>query len=222
MPNGWPSYKGGKGKGKGWGGGFGHDEFQQVIDSYLQPLILHSVQNTLSERSNELLRRLWQSAERQIPMRFYVSAKIDETNVIVSSTDDPNAPSCAVGGECDEPIVGVAFARRATVFSNNINGCSVIFSMAGERLGQVSSGLPPLVKGEESAAKWLYANPILEVSDNLSPAAQIIGILAVEGNDDRSYDVFTNNVFQKEVEAISCEVGPYLSVLSSLRQVDRS
>lgn len=219
MPNGWPSYKGGKGgKGKGWCG----PEFHQVIDSYLQPLLLHGIQETLSERSNELLRRLWQSAETKVPMRFYVSAKVDETNVVVSSTDDTNAPSCAVGGECGEPTVGIAIASKSTVFSNSVNGCSVIFSISGERLGHVSSGLPVLLDGREGRAKWLYANPILEVSVNsLSQDVQIVGILAVEGNDERSYDVFTNNVFQKEVEAISCEVGPYLSVLSSLRQVDR-
>lgn len=217
MPTGWP-YEGGGGKGKGRGKGFPRLDVDGVIDSYLQPLLLHSVQNTLSERSNELLRKLWQTADRQMPMRFYVSAKVDETDVIVCSTD---APSCAVGGKCDEPTVGVAIARKTTVFSNNINGCSVIFSMAGERLGQVSSGLSAVLKGEESVAIWLYANPIMEVWDNQSPAGQVIGILGVEGNDDRAYDVFTNNVFQKEVEAISCELGPYLSVLSSLKQVNK-
>ncbi|MFH0343253.1 MAG: hypothetical protein ACHBNF_14250 [Chromatiales bacterium] len=220
MPNGW-GRKGGKGKGKGWGGAVPHHEFQQVIDSYLQPLLIHSIQNTLSELSDALLRRLWQSAERRMPMRFYVSAKVAETNLIVSSTDDTDASSCAVGGERDEPIVGVAFASKTTVFSNHVNGCSVIFNLAGERLGQVSSGFPALLKDEKPVAKWVYANPILEVPDNLSPDAQIIGILGVEGNDDKLYGVFTNNVFQKEVKSISCEVGQYLSVLSSLRQVDR-
>jgi hypothetical protein len=213
---GWPGYKGGKGKGKG----FPQFDFDQVTDSYLRPLLLRGVHDTLSERSNELLRSLWQSAERQIQMRFYVSAKLGEANVIVSSTDDTTAPSGGVDGERDDRIVGVAIAHRTAVFSNTVNGCAVIFSTAGERLGQVSSGLPVLLKDDERAAKWLYANPIRQVSDDLS-AAQIIGILGVEGNDDRSYDVFTNNVFQKGVEAISCEVGPYLSVLSSLRQVDR-
>jgi hypothetical protein len=216
MPNGWPSYKGGKGKGKGWGG-FSHRDFCDVSDSYLQPLLLHGMQNTLSKRSSEVLERLGQTTEKQMAMRFYVSARVGETNMILSSTDDPRAPSCANAGDCVEEVVGVAVARKTTLFSNQVNGYRVIFNLAGERLGQLSSSFPALQEDEEHLAKWVYANPILDVSDTLTSDSQIIGVLGVAGNDDGSYGVFTNKVFQKEVESISCEVGPYLSLLSCLR-----
>jgi len=220
MTSGWPGYKGGKGKGKGWRGRLPHREFHQVIDSYLQPLLLHSIHDTLSERADGLLRRLAHAVERQLPMRFYVSVKVDETNVIVSSTDDPEALSCALGDECDEQIIDLAIESKTTVFSNHVNGGRVFFNLAGERLGPVSSGSALLQRDEDPVAKWVYANPILEDWEKLSSDAHVIGVLGVVGSDDKSYGVFTDNVFQKEVGSICREVGPYLSVFSSLRQVD--
>ena len=50
-------------------------------------------------------------------MRFYVAVNVDETNFIVSSTDNTDTSS-AMCVECQEPIVGVAIAHKSTVFSN--------------------------------------------------------------------------------------------------------
>lgn len=220
MPNGWGYAKGGKGKGKGRGK-LPHRRLHQAIDSYLQPLLVHSIQNTLSERSDALLRRLAGPAEGLLPMCFYVSVKVDETNMIVTSTSQPNALARAGSGETHDQLVGLAIETKTTVFSNYVNGGRVVFNLVGKRLGQVSSDSANLLSDEEAFAKWVYANPILEISDSLSSDAQIIGVLGVEGSDDRSYAIFTDNVFQQEVESIACEVGPYLSLFSSLRQVDR-
>src|SRR4030095_13907338 len=140
-------YKGGKGKGKGYSG----LEFQQIVDSYLQPLLVQTLQKTLSKRSQELLQWLWQSAETNVPMRFYVSAVVEEINVIVSS--ETLAISSAVDAECGEPTARLAIAGKTPVFSNSVNGCSVIFSVSGERLEQIS-GLKVLPEGQQRTARW--------------------------------------------------------------------
>jgi hypothetical protein len=84
MPNGWPGYKKGGGKGKGYGPRMPRRQVQQIVDSYLQPLLLQSIHNTLSERSIALMNGLSGSAE--VPMRLFVSTSVNEANVIISST----------------------------------------------------------------------------------------------------------------------------------------
>lgn len=214
MPNGWSGR--GKGGGKGgkggnWGYGSRREEFGRVIESYLQPLLLQGLRRTLAERSDALLSRLSKEVDDRVPLRFDVLAKSNKVGVVASCLNAHNASPLNAGRKPDDAIVDLALTGGATLFTSIVGSCAVIYNRAGERI----ANLPPSLSANHDAkpvTKWLYANPIVEASGGRRLSDQVIGILQVEGSDDRAYNLFTNGIFQQEVDTISAAIGPYLTV----------